>query len=302
MNFWSFQRTKNTFCWFVNCYSMIVSLLKKIASSKIFEGVIIAAILTAGILIGVETYSGFANQYFNVLKPLDHLITGIFVLEILIKMGAEGRRPWRYFYDGWNIFDFVIVVMVLLPLGGSSIAILRLFRLLRVLKLLKALPQLQVLVIALLKSIPSMFYVSLLLLLLFYIYAVTGVFFFGDNDPVHFSDLQTSMLSLFRIVTLEDWTDIMYINMYGCENYGYADSMDKCVDSKAMPLFSALFFVSFVLIGTMIVLNLFIGIILSGMEQAQKELEHKKSAERGELSKKVTELKAKLDEIQSLLK
>jgi len=150
---------------------------------------------------------------------------------------------------------------------------LRLLRLLRVLKLVKALPKLQMLVNALLRSIPSMGYVSLLLLLLFYIYAVAAVTFFGENDPVHFKDLQTAMLSLFRVVTLEDWTDIMYINMYGCANYGYDGIIEKCTNSNAYPIGAALFFVSFVLLGTMIVLNLFIGVIMTGMDEAKRSMD-----------------------------
>jgi len=116
-------------------------------------------------------------------------------------------------------------------------------------------------------------YVSILLLLLFYIYAVAGVFFFGDNDPIHYSDLQTSMLSLFRVVTLEDWTDIMYINMFGCENYGYDGNMDLCLNSTPQSALSITYFVSFVLIGTMIFLNLFIGVIMEGMDEAKADMQ-----------------------------
>ena len=84
-----------------------------------------------------------------------------------------------------------------------------------------------------------------------------AVFLYAENDPIHFRNLQTSILSLFRIVTLEDWTDVMYINMYGSENYGYnSNDLDKWTPiSSASPLGAALFFVSFVLIGTMIELN-----------------------------------------------
>ena len=114
-------------------------------------------------------------------------------------------------------------------------------------------------------------YVSVLLFLLFYIYSVAAVFFFGKNDPVHFADLQTSFLTMFRVVTLEDWTDVMYINMFGCENYGYGGSEVHCVASQGNPLFAALFFVSFVLLGTMIFLNLFIGVIMNGMDEARLE-------------------------------
>ena len=99
---------------------------------------------------------------------------------------------------------------------------LRLFRLLRVLRLLSAVPKLQLLVNALLKSLPSMLYVTVLLLLLFYVYAVAGVMFFAKNDPVHFGNIFDALLSLFRIVTLEDWTDVMYLQIYGSDVYeGY---------------------------------------------------------------------------------
>jgi voltage-gated sodium channel len=134
---------------------------------------------------------------------------------------------------------------------------------------------LQLLVGALIKSIPSMGYVGVLLLMHFYVYAVTGVFLFRDNDPVHFRDLPTSMLSLFRVVTLEDWTDIMYIQMYGSDVYAYDNFTDLPNTPSARPVVGALYFVSFVMFGTMIMLNLFIGVILNSMneEQAQRERE-----------------------------
>lgn len=251
----------------------LFNLCSKIANSSWFKNSITTAILFAGLLIGIETYHEFATQHMGLLHLLDQGILLVFIIEIVVKILAEGRRPWRYFYDSWNVFDFVIVAAVFMPFGGSSVAILRLFRLLRVLKLVKALPKLQMLVNALLRSIPSMGYVSLLLLLLFYIYSVAAVTFFGENDPVHFKDLQTAMLSLFRVVTLEDWTDIMYINMHGCADYGYDGIMEKCTNSNAYPLGAALFFVSFVLLGTMIVLNLFIGVIMTGMDEAKRSMD-----------------------------
>ena len=253
--------------------------LAKIAAARGFGNFITIVILFAGLLVGIETYPDLVERFSGPLHLLDKLVLGIFTVEVVIKMGAHGEKPWRYFRDPWNVFDFVIVAACYLPFDGSAITVLRLLRLLRVLKLVKALPKLQILVSALLKSIPSMLYVSILLGLLFYVYAVAAVFLFGKNDPVHFVDLQTSMLSLFRVVTLEDWTDVMYINMHGCENYGYSpDSIRPCVfgpdnPSNMNPALGALFFVSFVLMGTMIVLNLFIGVIMTGMDEAKQDAE-----------------------------
>ena len=146
-----------------------------------------------------------------------------------------------------------------------------------------------------------MAYVSLLLFLLFYIYAVAAVFFFGGNDPVHFDNLEHSMLTMFRVVTLEDWTDVMYINMYGCENYGYDGNEAMCKASSGYPLLSALFFVSFVLVGTMIFLNLFVGVIMTGMEEARKEMDENLNSQRPH-DQKMAQIENKLTEIQDLVK
>ncbi len=253
----------------------VVETLKVIAESSLFQNFIIGVILAAGVIVGIQTYPSVVEAHGHVLDLLDTIILWIFVVEIVIKMGAEGRRPWRYFYDPWNIFDFLIVAVCFMPIGAEYVAVLRLARLLRVLKLVRALPRLQVLVGALLKSIPSMFYIGILLFLLFYLYSVLGTFLFQANDPVHFKDLQTAHLTMYRVSTLEDWTDVMYINMHGCENYGYDETSDPPCDpekSKAYGWFSAIFFSSFVLVATMVILNLFIGVIMTGMEEAQSDV------------------------------
>ena len=249
-------------------------ILRRLANAPLFINFITFAIVLAGVAVGAETYPGMVAKHGPTLSLINTIVLWIFVLEIVVKMGAEGSKPWRYFKDSWNVFDFIIVAAAFLPIAGNAITVLRLLRLLRVLKLVRALPQLQVLVGALLKSVPSMGYVSILLLLLFYIYAVAAVFLFSVNDPLHFENLQMAMLSLFRVVTLEDWTDVMYINMYGCDEYGYsAESVVACTNPEASPVLAALFFVSFVLIGTMIMLNLFIGVIMNGMDEARGENE-----------------------------
>lgn len=190
-------------------------------------------------------------------------------------------------------------------------AVLRLFRLLRVFRLISVIPKLQLLVTALLRSLPSMFYVCLLLFLLFYVYAVIGVMLFSGNDPIHFGNLWSSFLSLFRIVTLEDWTDVMYLQMYGSDVYqGYNQALTGLeFTPKAMPLIGALYFVSFVTIGTMIMLNLVIGVIINGMDEAQKEiadrnlhdmLTHENSYDKTR-EQKISKLKEQLDKISKEL-
>ncbi|MBN2716412.1 MAG: ion transporter [Deltaproteobacteria bacterium] len=283
---------------------------KRLADAHWFQNAITIVIVLAGVLVGIETYQDYAARHREIIHVFDQLIIWIFVAEVIIKMAAEGKRFYRYFQDPWNVFDFIIVAACFLPVNAQYVMVLRLARLLRVLKLVRALPKLQVLVGALLKSIPSMAYVSLLLLLLFYVYAVAATFMFGANDPVHFKTLPLSMLSLFRAVTLEDWTDLMYINRDGCANYGYGGIEHLCTASEAYPIGSPFLFVSIVLLGTMIILNLFIGVIMNGMTAAQEENElaekARRLAETGETEATVTEdieaLIHRLSEIQHQLK
>ena len=250
----------------------------KIAEHLLFKRFIILVILLAAVVVGVQTYKEFAQKYSSLLSILDGFILLVFIVEAAIKILAKGNKPQNYFKNPWNVFDFLIVVACLLEpifvLGGEFLPVLRLARILRVLRLVTAIPKLQLLVTCLLKSLPSMFYVSILLFLLFYVYGTLAVFFYGENDPIHFRNLQSSILTLFRVVTLEDWTDVMYINMYGSDSYGYsAKEFSKWSPTPtASPLGAAIFFVSFVLIGTMIVLNLVIGVIMNSMDESNKEL------------------------------
>ena len=275
----------------------MVQTLTRIRDNTTFQNFITGVILLAGIVVGLETYPHLVDAYGTQLHLANEIILWIFVAEIVVKMGAEGSKPWRYFYDAWNVFDFVIVAACFMPGAGSAAAVLRLARLLRVLKLVNALPKLQILVGALLKSIPSMFYVTILLGLLFYVYACACVFFWGANDPVHFESLQLALLSLFRVVTLEDWTDIMYIAMYGCANYGYGGIEHLCTQSASHPVGGALFFSSFVLLGTMIILNLFIGVIMNGMDEAQAEAAALNAGGDKSLADELAELQQQLEQM-----
>lgn len=251
------------------------SIVRLVKSDR-FNNFIIWVIIAASVLVGVETYGEFADANRGILSILDALILTIFVVEIVLKILAEGSRPWRFFLDPWNVFDFVIVAATLLPVGGEYMAVLRLARILRVLRvsrLVTRLPKLQLIVAALLRSIPAMGYVAALLLLIFYIFAVIAVFIYGENDPVHFGSLQIAMVSLFRAVTFEDWTDLMYINMYGCANYGYDGMMELCTNSKASPVGGALFFIGFILVAGLIMINFFIGVVLTSMDEVTGEAE-----------------------------
>ena len=212
--------------------------IKHIVAAKAFHHAIVAVIVLAGVVAGLETSPTLMAKHGALLHALDRLILGVFIVEALLKMAAHGRRPWRYFTDGWNVFDFLIIVICLLPVGGPFAAVLRLARALRLLRLVSALPKLQLLVGALLKSLSAMGYVSLLLALLFYIYAVAGIHLFGAHDPKNFGSLPTAFLSLFRLVTLDNWADL------------FSAQLPHVPGIKV-----AIYFVTFIVFGTMIIMN-----------------------------------------------
>lgn len=250
-------------------------IAKRISTSRLFQVFITLVILIASALVGVETYPEIEKQHQKLLDLLDHIIIAIFVLEIIIKILAEGKRPWRYFFDAWNVFDFLIVAACFLPFDNQYVTVLRLIRLLRALRLLSAFPKLQVLVSAIFKSLPSMGYVWILMGLLFYVYAVAGVLLFGKNDPLHFGNLSSSLLSLFQVSTLEGWPDILNVQLYGCDKYGYDNFKNLCI-APSVASWAPAYFISFILLGTFILVNLFVGVVLNGLEEARAELAEQK--------------------------
>ncbi|QDU71710.1 ion transporter [Mucisphaera calidilacus] len=282
---------------------MLILKIRELVNSKLFGQAILGLILVAAVIVGLETYPEVMARYGDLIHTIDWVIITLFALEAILKMAQHGRHWYRYFYDPWNVFDFSIVVVCLLPVGGHAAAITRLVRVLRALRLISTLPKLQLLVEALLRSVPSMVYVGVLLVILFYIYAVMGVFAFRENDPVHFGNLQLALLSLFRIVTLEDWTDIMYIQMYGSDVFAIDNPAAQPEQPSAQPMLAVVYFVSFVLFGTMIMLNLFIGVIITSMEEAQAEAEARKEHptvddEFVELARDVDNIKLRLQAIR----
>ena len=263
----------------------MIQYIKIITESKFFQLFIVGIILLNAVIIGAETYPAMLANYGTQLHFLDTFCLWVFVAEIVLKIIASGRQPWNFFKNGWNLFDFIIITAAFIPGLQNQTTILRLVRLLRVLRLLSAMPGLQVMVTALLNSIPRIAQMALLSSLLFYIYAVIGQTLFSAHDPEHWGTLHISLLSLFRILTLEDWTDLMY---GGMELYSW----------------SWIYFVSFVLLGTFVIFNMLIGIILNSMDEARDEImrEHNKGSSREDLEHQLRSAREALDILEKALK
>lgn len=231
------------------------NLCARIVTAAAFERTVIALILVNGVIVGLETSPAVMAGWAGLLHLGNWFIVTAFVLEASLKIYSVAPRWSRYFGDGWNLFDFSVVVASLIPASGGLATVARLARLLRVLRLVSALPQLRLIIATLMRSIPSMGHVIMLMGIIFYIYAVLGYNFFHNHDPTHWGSLPLSLLTLFRVVTLEDWTDVMY---------------------TAMEFHPAawVYFVSFVILGTFIVVNLFIAVVLNNLEEAKAERLH----------------------------
>ena len=225
----------------------------RIVAAPAFNGLIIAMILITALGLGLETSQAFHARFGHAVQWAFHVALAIFVIEAAIKLTAVAPRFERYFKDGWNLFDFVILVVAFLPDAGELALIARLARLLRVLRVATVVPQLRVIVSTLIRSLPGLGHVMLLLSSVFYVYAIAGVHLFRDHDPTHWRSLGIALLSLFRVMTLEDWTDIMYVAM------------------ELHPM-AWLFFVSFVMLAAVIMINLVIAVVINNLHDARLEV------------------------------
>ena len=235
---------------------------KRIVEARWFEPVMIGLILFNGVLIGLETSQTFVERYDGWLRIGNDIILVIFIVEALLKLTAVAPRFSLYFGNGWNLFDFAVIVASLIPATGEFALVARLVRVLRVLRLISTVPQLRLIVATLVRSIPSMGHVIVLMSIIFYIYAVTGFHLFHEHDEEHWGTLGNALLTLFTMVTLEGWIDVMETAME-LHNWAW------------------IYFVTFIMIGTFIMLNLFIAIVINNLDAS-------KAAELEELREPVT--------------
>ena len=235
--------------------------LKKIDASKVFQGLVIVVILLSALLIGAKTHSLSENAMI-VLAAFDIGITIFFVFEIVIRFLASQHKT-KFFHSGWNIFDTVIVIGSLIPAGGTGVLLARLLRVFRVLRLVSMVPELRLLINALLKAIPRMGYIVLLMFVIFYIYAAVGSMFFHAINEVLWGDVSISMLTLFRVATFEDWTDVMYETM------------------NVYP-FSWIYYLSFIFLTAFIFLNMMVGTVLEVMSQEHDNFRAEQHGETGD--------------------
>ena len=222
----------------------------KIKEHKLFQNIVIFVIILSAFLVGASTFE-ISDSLISIFKIMDLLITLFFIFEIVIRYIAEPSKK-DFFKNGWNIFDTIIVLVSVIPVGpDSSILLLRLMRIFRVLRLISAVPELKELIEALLQSIKRVFYVSLLLFIILYIYASFGSILFSEDDPERWKDLGISMITLVQVLTLSSWEQVM-------------------LPLQKIYWWSWIYFYSFVAIGSITILNLIIAVLVDVITNQKK--------------------------------
>ena len=241
-------------------YVTLIERLDGIHTCKIFETLVIVVIVVSALAIGANTYN-LPTWSMSLLELLDFGITIFFLFEIIIRMMVEPQFK-NFFKRGWNVFDTIIVTVSLIPIDDSETVLLaRLLRIFRVLRLISFVPELRMLVGALLKAIPRMGYVVLLMFVIFYMYGAVGSMFFNTVDPDLWGNISVAMITMFRVVTFDNWSEVMYAVM------------------DVYP-FAWVYFLSFIFLNAFVFLNMMIGVVIDVFSQEHEK--HSKEMGKGE--------------------
>jgi voltage-gated sodium channel len=269
--------------------------LARVVQASWFTTAVLVVIIVNAVALGLETYSGVADRWGDELELVNDVCLAIFVVELLLRIGAYGSRPWRFFADGWNVFDFVVVAIAFVPGIRSSSTLLRLARLVRVVRIVRLFPDLRVLLAGVWRSIPPLFAIGLATGMMLFVYGMVGWTLFADELPDDWGNIGRAMLTLFVMLTLENFPAYMEAGM------------------EVHP-WSWVYFVSFVLIAAFVVINVLIGIVLNSMEEAREAEKRRAVRERlgsapgtvdpdasAPVVERITILRAALDELEAEL-
>lgn len=259
----------------------IVRFARVVVGNKTFDWIITGVILIQAIVLALEATPGI-HSFGKVFSFTNGLVVTVFIIEAALRLTAQYPRPQMYFRDAWNCFDFAIIVLSLMPFAGGFSTVARLVRLLRITRLITKSTELRAIVSTLFRSIPSIFNILILLSILFFIYAIVGYHLFRNVDPQHWSSFLTSATTLFQIITLEGWVDVM-----------------EPIISNLGPIYW-IYFASFILVGTFIVINLFISVIVRKSEEAYQQVQRESQIPltQQEIMQEIKEIHRILEELE----
>jgi voltage-gated sodium channel len=230
--------------------SSMTDLCRRIVDSRWFDPLILAVIFVNAVTLGLETYESIAQSIGDELHILNDVTLGVFVVELVIRFGATGFNPRRFFSSGWNVFDFVVISASFLPGLRENATLLRLVRLARIVRAIRLLPDLRVLTVAVGRSVPGVASLAVITLLLVYVYGMVGWVIFHESDPANYGDIGQAMVTMFVLLTLENLPT--YIEQ-----------------GQELSNWTLVFYISYVLVASFLIFNLFIGIVINSMEEAR---------------------------------
>jgi voltage-gated sodium channel len=263
----------------------MVSFCKKLVNNVWFGRFVLGVILLNALLVGLETSRSFYDANASLLYALNYVVLLIFIAELVVRIVSYAPHVHRFFRDGWNVFDLLIVIASLVPAAGPLATVARVARVLRVARVVSVFPELRLIVSTMLKSIPSMGHVIALAGLLIYIYGVAGTFIFRDTDPAHWGTLGRACLTLFQVLTTEGWADI------------------QAVVLPAHP-YAWVFFTSYIVIAVFVVVNLFIAVVTNNLQSVRlddlRESDTKNTHR--ELLESIEQLRERLERFEAKLR
>jgi voltage-gated sodium channel len=242
------------------------------------QNFLVFLIVVNAAILGIETNHEVMDTWGHELFLLDHVILGIFILEIVLLIAARG---FSFFKDAWCVFDFIVVGIALVPASGS-LAVLRALRVLRVLRLINKVESMRKVVGGLLSSLPGLGSVFGLIMIIFYVASVIATNLYHKDFPDWFGSLSTSAFTLFQVMTLESW----------------ADGIARPV-MEVFP-YSWVFFIFFILIATFIIFNLFIAVIVDSIT-ADKEKDHRDHSHQLSVQDELVELRKEVTALRELI-
>jgi voltage-gated sodium channel len=260
----------------------IAAHCRRVTESRWFDPLMLVVILLNAIALGLETYDSVERQVGSELHAANDLILGVFVVELLIRIGAHADRPAGFWRSGWNVFDFVVVAASFVPGVRENATLLRLVRLLRIVRAVRLLPDLRVLTVAVIRSLPGVASLAVITLLMVYLYGMVGWLVFDDHDPKNYGNVGQAMVTMFVLLTLENLPS-------------YIETGQRLSD------WTLLFYVSYALIASFLIFNLFIGIVINSMHEARAIEKHREEMEENHdvlVDERLRALRTAVDELE----
>lgn len=227
-----------------------IKWLSKIVYSSPFELFIAFVILINAISLALLTMPNPDPETKSVYETLDNFALYIYAVELVLRIISYGLKPWKFFNQKWNVFDFLIIALS--PVFAGQVVILRLLRLFRLIRIFRFLPEVKVLTSSIARSLPPLLSMGVLIFLALFIYGMAGVYIFGEQIPLHWGDISIALTTLFILLTLENFPNYL--------------EEATLVSAWALP-----FFLSYIFIIVFTVLNVLIGVVLNAMDEARAE-------------------------------